>query len=528
MTMIADYVIIGSGPAGIAAAKALVDRGASVAMVDVGLKIESERLASLERIAKKPFESWDAREVEQLKGEMPSDSTGVPLKLLYGSDYPYRGASEENRLKIPDGSFLPSHAIGGLSTVWGASVLPYNDRDLRNWPVSATEMEPHYRAVAEWMPIMAANDELGELYPIHAANPQPVLPSRQAGALLDRMRRNGSRLRSKGVRFGHSRIAMRSKDCAACGLCLYGCPYGLIYNSAETVDRLLASPNFRYLPGICVDRVEESDSKATIYGRELATGKPWIATGGRVFIGAGIVPTARIVLDSASYYDRPLKILDSQYTLLPLLSLKSFRNIETERLHTLCQIYLEVDDPSLSAHNIHCQLYTYSDLYRKEFETKIGGILPWLPDARRQILSRLMVALCYLHSDDSSQLTLTLNRLADSDGKRLHIDFVINPRTSSIEKRLGWKLAGLAGSLGFMPLVPMIHLANPGRGYHNGGSFPMGLRSEGPISDSLGRPFGWKRIHLIDASVFPTIPAATITYSVMANAHRIATQAMQS
>jgi len=32
-------------------------------------------------------------------------------------------------------------------------------------------------------------------------------------------------------------------------------------------------------------------------------------------------------------------------------------------------------------------------------------------------------------------------------------------------------------------------------------------------------------VHLLDASVFPSIPATTITLTVMANAHRIATQA---
>ena len=53
----------------------------------------------------------------------------------------------------------------------------------------------------------------------------------------------------------------------------------------------------------------------------------------------------------------------------------------------------------------------------------------------------------------------------------------------------------------------------------------MSHRPEGFRSDTLGRPLGWERIHLVDASVFPTIPAATITYTVMANAHRIATSA---
>jgi choline dehydrogenase-like flavoprotein len=40
-------------------------------------------------------------------------------------------------------------------------------------------------------------------------------------------------------------------------------------------------------------------------------------------------------------------------------------------------------------------------------------------------------------------------------------------------------------------------------------------------SDRLGRPAGWQRLHLIDASSLPAIPATTITFPVMANAHRI-------
>ena len=41
-------------------------------------------------------------------------------------------------------------------------------------------------------------------------------------------------------------------------------------------------------------------------------------------------------------------------------------------------------------------------------------------------------------------------------------------------------------------------------------------------SDHLGRPFGKKRIHIIDSSILPEIPVNTISYTVMANAYRIA------
>lgn len=42
---------------------------------------------------------------------------------------------------------------------------------------------------------------------------------------------------------------------------------------------------------------------------------------------------------------------------------------------------------------------------------------------------------------------------------------------------------------------------------------------------TLGRLPAWRRVHLVDASVFPSIPASTITYTVMASAHRIAHEA---
>jgi choline dehydrogenase-like flavoprotein len=43
-------------------------------------------------------------------------------------------------------------------------------------------------------------------------------------------------------------------------------------------------------------------------------------------------------------------------------------------------------------------------------------------------------------------------------------------------------------------------------------------------TDTLGRLPAWDKIHLIDASVFPSVPASTITLTAMANAHRIASQ----
>ena len=46
-----------------------------------------------------------------------------------------------------------------------------------------------------------------------------------------------------------------------------------------------------------------------------------------------------------------------------------------------------------------------------------------------------------------------------------------------------------------------------------------------PEGVRLGRPAGFKRVYVVDSTVFPSIPATTITFTVMANAHRIGTSA---
>jgi choline dehydrogenase-like flavoprotein len=87
------------------------------------------------------------------------------------------------------------------------------------------------------------------------------------------------------------------------------------------------------------------------------------------------------------------------------------------------------------------------------------------------------------------------------------------------------KLWSIRSLTGMVPFTPMLQLGEPGRGFHTGGTFPMSTKPAGFESDLLGRPAQMKRLHVIDASSLPSIAGTTITYTVMANAHRIGTLA---
>jgi hypothetical protein len=94
-------------------------------------------------------------------------------------------------------------------------------------------------------------------------------------------------------------------------------------------------------------------------------------------------------------------------------------------------------------------------------------------------------------------------------------------------RRLVFRLCRQSRRLGAMPLPLMLKIAEPGRSFHSGGSFPMSTAPQGFQTDLLGRLPGWNRVHSVDATVFPSIPATTITFSAMANAHRIGWEAAQ-
>jgi choline dehydrogenase-like flavoprotein len=90
------------------------------------------------------------------------------------------------------------------------------------------------------------------------------------------------------------------------------------------------------------------------------------------------------------------------------------------------------------------------------------------------------------------------------------------------------KLGDNARLMRAFPLLPLLRSFNPGKGNHFGGSFPMRREPGAFESDALGRPAGLRRVHVVDATIFPSFPATTVTFTVMANAHRIASQVVEA
>ena len=515
------HCVIGSGPAGVACAKALVARGANVLMLDAGIELENDRAQIVRRFAETKPAAWNPNHVAMLKSRITADAADVPLKLLFGSDFPYRETEEKIPWRGHGLGFRPSLALGGLSNVWGAAMLPYRDEDISDWPIKNFELERHYNAVTEITGLAAQHDDLEELFPLHCKNPGNLKASRQADSLLENLKKHRPALRGRGWRFGRARVAIRAADsekntgCVYCGFCLDGCPYGCIYNSADTVRELRLEKNFSYQRNVIVTRLRENSEKVFVEGFHRETRATFSFEADRVYLAAGVIPTAQILLRSQNAYDQPLTLRDSQYFLFPLLLMRRARDVRNEALYTLSQIFIELNNPQISRRGVHLQIYTYNDIISQRVRKSLGPLKMFA----RPLEERMVVVQGFLHSDESSTVAMTLKREGEKDF--LQLDAALNPGSRRVVKKVLRELLSQARRLGGIVLPPMLQLAEPGRSYHSGGSIPMRAQPQKFESDRFGRPHGWSRIHAVDASVLPSIPATTITFSVMANAHRI-------
>jgi choline dehydrogenase-like flavoprotein len=488
-------IVIGSGPAGVACASALLARGRQVTMLDAGLRLEPERERLRAAMAGKPKAAWTDEERALAAPVAPSGA--VPDKLSYGSDYPYRGT--------PPGSLRGSYAQGGLSNVWGAAMLPYRDADLAGWPVSAAALAPGYAAALRLLPVSAEVDALAAEWPLHTGPAAALTRGAQAARLLRHLRRHEARLRDAGVRFGGARLAVRAADCIYCGACLSGCPRELIYAARHSLAGLQAQ-GMIYEPGVTIARLEENEAGARAVARD---GR--VFEGARVFVAAGVLNSAALVLRSRGW--AAARLLDSQYYIFPWLQLGAAPDVRRAALHTLAQLFVEIDDPAISPFGVHLQVYGYNDIVGAMLTDRLGRLATMFPMGL--LLNRMLIVQGYLHSAHSGTLEV---RLA---GEGVAVTPHPNPETADKVRRVLAKLARLAGLVKALPLSPLLQITAPGRGFHAGGSFPMAARPADGQTDTLGRLPGWRRIHLVDASVFPSIAATTITLTAMANAWRI-------
>jgi ferredoxin len=529
-------LVVGSGPAAAGTVLALQQRrDVDITVIDIGLNLEKERQRAVKTLAGSNPSDWEEELLERVAAQpVRTEQRGVPQKRRFGSDYPFRDIGQLAGLtSSPDTTTsLISAAYGGFSTVWGSQLMPFSRATFDSWPFAAERIRPHYEAVLRHVPFAGEDDDLARDFPLMGKPaPLPQLSCRSRW-VLDAYDRHRGVLNRRGVTVGRARLALDAERCVRCGMCMVGCPYGLIYSAADTFDPLRRSGRIRHRSGFLVLRAAETTAGVQVVAKELRTGAIQVFEGDRLFLACGAVGTTRLLASSLGVSEVDVPMYESQQFVLPMLSLRSTPDPTTEPNFTLNQFNMVVAPSGGSSVDVaQLHFYTFNPAFVEALPPALR--MEGAEAARVQLLRRLTVALGYLPSWRSPRLVARVRAGSGERGPDLHISRGPAPSgRNQMLRAVAGRLVHSARLLDLYPVLPMLRLAAGGKSYHWGGSFPHSSarsRSATPFtSDCLGRVGSWQRIHAVDASVFPNVPAMTFTLTIMANAHRIATESVDA
>lgn len=544
-------IVIGSGPSGIHFTLTALRKGHHVTMLDVGHKkpqavLPDQDFIGLKKDLDDPVsyflgEEYNAISLPSTESDEEEEYYGLPPSKDYVFDLPEQFSYAQDGLAP-----LVSFASGGLAESWTAGSYPLNEAELSAFPFGEADMQPHYSEIAQRIGIGGEQDDLSNYYPPHDHLSQPIELDTSGRLLLQKYERQRQRLTKKHkARLGRSRQAALTFDkderkaCTKCGRCLWGCPNGAFYTPSLTLKECLSFETFTYIPNRYISHFD-LNSEGTIQNViafDVEVGAETKYSADAYVLAGGTLGSSHIVLRSVykSWNEiiRLTGLMDNRQVLAPFFNLAMLGkdyNPNSYQYHQLA-VGFETDQPE---HYIHGQITTLKT-------ATAHPVLQSLPldfKSAMKVFSALRSGLgvVNLNFSDYRRETnyLTLGSLGSPSGRvsgRIESDPSLyiryRPRlTEAGDVKAALKRAGrLFADLG-APLIPgMAHIRPMGASVHYSGTMPMSDNKQPWAVSPNCQSYDFDNLFIVDGAVMPFLPAKNLTFTLMANAVRVATNA---
>lgn len=512
--------VIGAGPAGVSAARPLLEAGLPVTLIDGGHEPRSPlsptRPTLAEMRAGHP-DAWRYLVGEDLRGVRLMPSLSPKLRLAAEPDN-FAAFDATNAIHADNFAAVGCLAPGGLSNFWGAVSFAYDGADMAGWPIGADALAPSYRRVSARMGLSgpAANALDRAAPPLVLQEPLPLSPLETRIVAADARRPRAD------FRLGRSRIAVLSADlngrkaCTLDNACMLGCAQGSIYAAGQELPALARAGDFHRERDFVVERLARADAGWRVHGRDRASGQARTFSAANVILATGALASARLGLDAAGADDETLHLQHSPGMACAVLFPAALGSTIAARAFGLPQLLFSLPLGEDPADEVIGSLFPAHAMSATEFLARMPATRPGGIGLLREMMPALMIALCFFPgrysdnrahfrrgADGASQLSITgglradFPNLARATMRRLRRHFL--------------KLGGLV-------LPGSLQIMQPGADFHYGGPLAMGR-----LSDPLGEIKGAPGLHVVDGAAFPSMPARNPTLTIMANADRIGT-----
>ncbi|HSA55168.1 MAG TPA: GMC oxidoreductase [Gemmatimonadaceae bacterium] len=527
-------VVVGSGASGVHFALSALSNGHDVTMLDVGFQaphvVEPE--ASFEALKERlddPVTYFLGPNAERVV--YPS-ATSKHFGFPASKDYVF---SRVPSARVASRGFEPllSFARGGLAEAWTGGCYEFGDAQLERFPISFADLRPHYAEVARRVGISAERDDIERFSPFTAPYLPPLAIDEHSRRLLLRYGARRTQLNAAlGFFLGRSRVATLSLDrqgrgaCANLGRCLWGCPRGSLYTPSLTLRECLRSERFTYLSGQFVTHFhyDTSGRVTSVISRSLESGSRLESAGDLVVLAAGALGTSRLYLESIRRREGRIVqlsgLMDNPHAVVPFVNWEHLgRPVRTAsyQFHLLA-IGLAADDGSPEGHGQITTLRAASVhpiVQNLPFDLRAGA------SVFRRIRSALGVANVWAPGNRRAEHVVTL-RTTDTGAVELVLDCA--PDTESVRRlsRLAVRVRRALSRFGCTAPAGMTQILPLGSSVHYAGTLPMTEDAGEHTCDRHGRVRGFQNLIVADGAAFPSLPATNLTFTLMANAARIA------
>lgn len=529
-------VVVGSGASGVHFALTLLEQGRRVLMLDVGhtrppavapeLSLDELKRRLPDPVAYFLGENFESLVVPGNAGEY----YGFPPSKTYVFTRP-------ERFEWRTRGFAPlaSFAQGGLAEVWTGGSYPFNDAELAEFPFGYDELGPCYGEVARRIGVTGAADDLSRFFPLHEHLLEPLKLDEHSARLLAVYERHRARLNERGAYMGRARVAVLSRDfdgrraCSYTGRCLWGCPSGALYTPSLTLELCRRHPAFEYWSGVEVThfRFTSGNRVAYVVARPLGGGADIEIETPALVLAAGTLCSAKIFLESIWRDSGEIPVLrglmDNRQILMPFVNWHMLGRPFDPRTYQYHQLAIGM------ARGAACD-YVHG-LVTTLKTAMIHPVVPSLPFALRSALAmfrNLHAALGLVNINFSDyrreENLVTLERASDG-GTRLLIEYSPPPGETEKLRRTVRDFRRFLLRLGCLAPPPMTHIRPMGASVHYAGVLPMSRQPQPLTTSAEGRSHDFDNLYFADGTTFPVLPAKNLTFTLMANAVRIARRA---
>lgn len=514
-----DVIIVGSGPAGVSAALALKNK--RVAMLDVGFEANkrSEPDAPNYYEKKQKVSTFGMSLGASFSGARSVNGDPISPKLKSPNmDFVVR-RPEDVSTTVISRDFLPymSYARGGLANAWGAGVFEFDDIDLKYFAYDSHDLAPYYELLTRELGVSGAcDDDLAAFWGSRRDIQPPMKLSPTASQLLVRYQKKKKLFHERGIFVGRPRLAILTKahqgrpafDYKNNEFFLPNNPS--IYHPGYTLKKLLRDSRLDYFGGCLVTHFRSFPDYVEVYGQDLNSGEYFSYKAKALMLGAGAVQSGAIVLRSFKDEETRLPLMDNAVSFMPVIFPKLLGSRLSRGYYGGAELCLYLKE-SERRPRVQASFYNLSGLQRtdvaREFPFSIKGNF-W---ATRH-LSPALGVLQFFYPDqlnDNNSVSLL------KDGS-IKIDYQAQNQLS-VEAMVAKTFL----RSGLIAWHRRVKRAPAGSSIHYAGTLASG--TSGKYSTTAdGRLCCADNVYVIDAATFPQLPSKNLTFTIMANAMRVA------